>query len=169
MKLKFVIINGFPQSGKDTFVTMCGEFSPTVSLWTSTPAKQALKTLGWDGTTKTPEIRKLLSHFKEISVKNFDGVLTYLRDEIEYMLHLFRDDTYIVFIHSREPEEIKRLVKEFDATTLLILRGINKEELSNDSDRNVLDYQYDYTVDNNDDMNALKLKAMDFVSYMEVK
>lgn len=168
VNIQFVIINGFPTSGKDTFITMCGQYTPTNTLWTSTPAKRALKELGWNGNDKSPQVRKLLHEFKNIS-KDFGEVEEHIRSEIKYMRSYFAPDDYIVFIHSREPKEIEELKVKYNALTVLVQREVNKEELNNDSDKNVLNYNYDYTVDNFGGMLELKIKALDFVKYMKAR
>jgi len=52
-----------------------------------------------------------------------------------------------IFVDCREPLEIAKLVKEFDATTVLIKRG-GIEQFDNMADRNVEDYAYDWEIIN---------------------
>ncbi len=75
---KLVVINGYPQSGKDTFIKFCSEFTEVENISTVDPAKKALMILGWDG-IKTPEIRKALSDLKDLSTEFFDGLMKYIK------------------------------------------------------------------------------------------
>ena len=73
-------------------------------------------------------------------------------------------DKCCVFIDCREPEEIKRLCDEFDAKSLLIRReSAENKQTSNESDANVLNYNYDIIIDNNKSLRDLAFRAIDFV------
>ena len=54
----------------------------------------------------------------------------------------------IMFIHIREPEEIKRVVDKFGALSLLIKRENQSKITSNYSDASVDNYNYDYVIIN---------------------
>ena len=54
----------------------------------------------------------------------------------------------LMFIHIREPEEIKRVVDLFKAKSLLIKRIGQKLITSNNSDASVENYDYDYIIEN---------------------
>lgn len=166
-KIKVVIINGYPGSGKDTFVNFCTALTPTENIHTSTPAKGALKILGWDG-TKTPEARKVLSEFKQLSTTMFDGPLEYLKSRLMEIKYMWAPKDWTVFIHSREPEEIARLVEEFKATTLFIDREV-LPDFSNDSDREVEYYDYDYVIYNDSSLTKLQEEAEKFLDWLEDK
>lgn len=72
-------------------------------------------------------------------------------------------DKAVVFIHSREPEEIERFKTQLGATTVLISRGARYvEELSNYSDRHINDIDYDYTIKNDGTLEELEQKAKEF-------
>lgn len=151
--MKIVIINGYPQSGKDTFI----DFLPAAKIWTSTPAKNALVELGWDGETKSEEIRSILATFKQLSNNLFDYTIEYVKEEVR----LFRNgQTELLFIHCREPEEIGRLKRELGARTLFIQRDSCIRYYTNSSDNNVMDYHYDCVVQNNGTVESLKQKAL---------
>lgn len=83
----------------------------------------------------------------------------------------------IIFIHIREPEEIKKLVdyydNEFDKIcdygdfsheimTLLIKRNHDRI-YNNHADLNVNDYLYDYEINNDDTIDELKEKVKNFL------
>lgn len=70
----------------------------------------------------------------------------------------------VIFIHSREPEEIERFKKELNAITLLIRRPeVENQEQSNHADANYLNYKYDYTIINDGTFDDLKEKARKFL------
>jgi hypothetical protein len=80
----------------------------------------------------------------------------------------FRHSDYdILFIHSREPDEIARFVKEFGCITLLI-RNPNIEAItSNHADAEVENYDYDYIIDNNYIMEDFEQEALKFIEWLK--
>ena len=176
--VKIVICNGFPGAGKSEFQRQCTAqcnlfhrtrgFSEEKDLWidsTSTVdfVKEVATICGWDG-TKTLENRKFLSDLKDLLTK---------WDNVPYRMIVNRANTlpestdWIMFVDCREPEEIQKLKEGLNATTLLIRRpGDDKVETSNHADANVLNYNYDLTIENNSDIMDLAKKAKDFIEYM---
>ena len=69
----------------------------------------------------------------------------------------------VLFLHIREPEEIKRAVKEFNAKTILVTRNSVEQIMSNMADANVYNYEYDYTIHNDGTIEDLKKVAEQFV------
>lgn len=168
--MKIVIINGAPRSGKDTFVGYCldklGKFGFTFS--TVDFIKDIAKECGWNG-EKTPEDRKFLSELKKLLTEWRDVPYQVMRREIAKVRLLAEQygidhDRFVIFIHCREPEEIERFVKEYDATTVLVRRPeVEANEQSNSSDSGVFDYLYDAIVWNENSLDHLKLAAEMFV------
>ena len=72
-------------------------------------------------------------------------------------------DNVMLFMHIREPEEIQRAKERFDALTLLIKRPGYEPIQSNHADRDVDQYDYDYTIVNNGTMQDLEQQASDFI------
>ena len=68
----------------------------------------------------------------------------------------------ILFLHIREPEEIKRAVSAFGAKTLLIKKEGLKNITSNSSDADVDNYDYDYIIINTS-LENLEKEAKKFV------
>lgn len=161
IKPRVVIINGYPGSGKDTFAELCGEFAKVDNVLTSTPAKNALQLLGWNG-EKTPEARDLLSVLIEASYEHFNGPVNYVMEKIE------ESDSEIIFVHVREPKNID-LFKEHipGLMTLFIERDTQKQSYSNDSDNDVENYVYDVCIANNGTVEQLKECAEAFTGLVK--
>ena len=81
---------------------------------------------------------------------------------IKAFLYFMENNFEMMFIHIREPEEIKRAVEKFHAETLLIRRKGHETILSNESDARVEEYSYNYYY-LNDTLEGLDLQAQDFV------
>lgn len=70
----------------------------------------------------------------------------------------------IIFLMIREPQEIGRAVKEFDAITLLVKRDQADPITGNHADRDVDLYDYDYTIYNCGSLYELQSNAASFVA-----
>ena len=169
--MKVVVINGTGGAGKDTFVTMCKDVYGSkriINISTVDYVKDVAYELGWDG-TKTPKNRKFLSDLKDLLTEweDIPFIQTCQRIDswLDYMCGEGLDEKeVIVFIHCREPKEIERFVKEYNATTLLIRRSAAESvEASNHADANVLDYAYDYTIYNDSTLSWLRNEALIFL------
>jgi hypothetical protein len=177
--MKIVVINGKGGCGKDTFVSCCREIinknrgkcqtSRCLNISTVDYVKYVAAFCGWEG-EKDPATRKFLSQLKDILTEWKDIPFQDIKQKInEYKKELSAVDNFIrgesvVFIHCREPKEIARLVEEFNAKTLLIRRDVaEKVEQFNHADNCVLNYVYDYTVYNNDTLDALRAAAEVFL------
>lgn len=168
--MKIFVINGFPQSGKSTFVKFCTDELGAWGYEVSTVdfVKRLATICGWDG-TKTPENRKFLSDLKDL-LTNWNNVPynEILREKrvFEYSFNQYdiSTDNCFFFIHCREPEEIQKFVDGIGAKTILILRN-DKENLeqSNHADADVLKFNYDIVIDNNGTLKDLKDKTKKFL------
>lgn len=160
--MHFVIINGYPTSGKDTFVDLCGKYATCRHCSSVDPAKEALETLGWNGSHKTPEIRAAISHLKDLSSRLFDGPVQYVLKEKQFFENY--TEVEFLFVDAREPAELKRYKEEYGAITLFIDRKVT-EPISNHADANVENFQYDYIVNNNGTLDELLQEAKKFVAF----
>ena len=169
--MKVYVVNGFPGSGKTTFEQKIKEMTSYKCKIISTVdfVKEIAKECGWDG-SKTPENRKFLSNLKNLLTEWNDVPFK----KVEQAIAVFERDAQFwfplnymnvpVFIDSREPKEIDRFKKTFDAKTILIRRpGDEEAAQSNDSDKNVLNYNYDIVINNNGTIRDLALKAEEFM------
>lgn len=164
--MKVVIINGAPRSGKDTFVGMCldklGYFGYNFS--TVDFVKDVATYCGWNG-EKTPRDRKFLSDLKDLLAEWNDVPYRKVREAIAkiYLIaeqYNLDHNKFVVFVHCREPEEIKRFVKDYDAITVIVRRPeVENVEQTNHADSNVFNYEYDVTIWNGEDLDHLKLAA----------
>ena len=69
-----------------------------------------------------------------------------------------------MFFHVREPREIERCVKEFNAKTLLIRRpSDNNDKYGNHADDDVEKFDYDYIIENDAGLEELSVMAKNFV------
>lgn len=168
--MQIYVINGFPRSGKSSFVSFCldelcgwGKEVSTVDF-----VKKLAKECGWDG-KKTPKSRKFLSDLKDLLTEWDDIPYKEILKEkriFEYGFEQFdmTADKAFLFIHCREPQEIQKFVDRLGAETILIRRAeVEKLEQSNHADSEIFNFNYDWVIDNNGDLKDLKDKAIKFL------
>ena len=173
-QLRVVIVNGRPGVGKTTFEDYCGEVlgyyfvkrRSTIDI-----IKWIASQYGWTGSKELKD-RKFLSDLKDIFTNYNDlphkDIKKFLEDwEFSLKRENLIDKPHILFVDSREPEDIERLKQEFNATTLLIRRpGDENIETSNHADEKVFEYEYDYTLYNDGAEADLTEKAIDFINWL---
>jgi dephospho-CoA kinase len=156
-----IIINGYNGSGKDEFVNMFPN-KRVINYSTIDYYKIVLENkFGWDG-EKNEKSREALSRLKEFDRWFRDGPFV---DTCKFIEIFKKANADFIFIHSREPEEIKRLKKRYNAITLLIDRTSVKPA-NNKSDMSVKMMGYDYVVENNGTKDDLKHKAEIFYDWI---
>lgn len=160
--MKVIIINGRGGAGKDAFIDMCGKHAKVASYSSVELIKEAAAVLGWNGKKDLVD-RKFLSDLKDLSSKYNDGPMTYLRK----CYHGTPSCTDILFMHVREPEDIKKCVKEFNASTLIVRRP-GDSTYGNHADDNVENFVYDYSIENNGTLKDLDKKAMVFCNALKL-
>lgn len=182
-RTKVVIINGKPQSGKDTFCKYAqgycddDESANTLIISSVDPLKEMMTQLGWDG-TKTDKIRDMLMDMKQLWVQNQDGPTMFLFNNILEFHKACTGEDNIVFVHIREPEEIKKLVNALtgfesmgiDVISLLVIRKGGEdtpnqpaETRRSDDEALINSYKYDVTINNDEDLIKLQELAAEFV------
>ena len=139
-----IVINGAGGVGKDTLCELAAKRFKTKNISSITPIKEIATLCGWDG-TKDNKARKFLSDLKKLCVEFNDYPTLWAKREYDEFL---LSDSEIMFVHIREPEEIKKFV---DATggaarTLLVRGGkrMSGEKYGNASDDGVENYSYDF-------------------------
>ena len=160
MNKQVIIINGTGGSGKDTFVEFCSKYANVMNISSVDKVKEAAKILvGWNG-EKDEKSRKLLVDLKQLSINYNDSPTKYIEQKFEEFKSC---DAIFLFIHIREIDEIEKIKKLLDAKTLLIRNPRVALITSNNSDRNVYNYNYDYIVENEGTLEDLEHKAEEFV------
>ena len=161
MNKKIVIINGSGGVGKDTFVEFCSEYAKVKNISSVDKVKEAAKILvNWNG-EKDEKSRKFLADLKKMSIDYNNYPITYIKEQAEEFL---KDaDQEIMFIHIRETSEIAKVKELLDAKSLLISSNRVEKIVSNSSDANVENYEYDYYIQNDGTLDELKIKAEKFV------
>lgn len=168
MNKHIFIINGSGGVGKDTFVKLVKaelndkykRFNTVDSYSSIDRIKEIARELGYEG-GKTEKDRKFLSDLKELAGNYSDMPFKCVKEKVENFLK--NDSNIILFLHIREPKEIARAVKEFNAKTILITSKFVNNIISNISDKNVFEYQYDYVIRNNGTIDNLDEKAKNFI------
>ena len=170
--MEIIVVNGYPESGKDTFVNFCRDIvgeDYCKNISTVDFVKYIAAICGWDG-TKTAKNRKFLSDIKDLLSNWNDVPFQKVKKEIELFkneLESYGIDKYgIVFIHCREPEEIERFEKELGAKSVFIDREESKKEQSNHADSKVENHSYTYKIDNNEDLEHLREGAETFIKIL---
>lgn len=173
-----VVINGQPTSGKSTFVEICRQIKGKKYIYeysTVDFVKEIAKLSGWNG-EKTPENRKFLSDLKELLTNWQDVPFKKTTERIEefyalaWNLYRIPHQQVIAFIHCREPKEIQRFKDYYDeeCVTVLIRRPtIENDNQSNHSDQDVFDYNYDYTIKNDGNLDDLAARAKQWLYFMQ--
>lgn len=173
--MRIIIINGFPQSGKSCFEDYCIAANPLYVHKFSTidPIKTLAKQIGWNG-EKTLEARYFLSELKKLTTEFYDYsykcVEKFIKTERSHLeSYDLNPDNLVIFISCREPSEIQKYVDRMGAKTLLIRRPADgAQTLSNKSDKDVLDWKYDYIIENNGTLEDLRKKSQNFINNKEV-
>lgn len=169
--LKIVIVNGAPGSGKTSFESFCQDKMGDYCQIRSTVdlvKEIALFYTGWNGEKDLKsrkflsDLKDLLSQFNDVPFKDIIRFKDVWEDEL-YMYSV-KERPHVLFVDSREPEEIMRFKRELGAVTVLIRRAsAEMAETSNHADANVLNCDYDYEIDNNGSLDELRAKAVEFL------
>ena len=143
MKKIVLVINGQGGVGKDALCEIAEKHFKVKNISSITPIKEIAKMCGWGG-QKDDRSRKFLADLKQLSVEynDYPTLWAYKRYE-EFLL----SDEQIMFVHIREPEEIKKFVDKTGgaAKTLLVRAGarIQRGAYGNAADDLVENYSYD--------------------------
>lgn len=162
------IINGSGGVGKDTFVELVStelndslkKIHTVVNFSSVNKVKEIAREIGWDG-KKEERDRKFLSDLKILTSKYCDMPFKSMKKEVNKFKN--NNENQVMFLHIREPKEIERATKEFNAKTILVVRDTIKHITSNMADQNVFNYNYDFVINNNGTKTELNSKAKKFV------
>ena len=161
------IINGSGFSGKDTFVEYVTKELDVKNVLvlnysSVTLVKKIAQIIGWNG-EKTEKDRKFLSDLKLLTTEYNNMPFNDMKEAIENFYNFTPHSDKIVFLHIREPEEIEKAAKAFNANTILVTRDSIEHITSNMADANVYNYDYDIIIENNGTLEDLGLLAKSFV------
>ena len=120
--------------------------------------------LGWNG-KKDERSRKLLSDLKDIATEYNDLPMDLMRRFVNAQ----RENNDAIFLMIREPHEIERAKREFDAITLLITRPKSVAVTSNHADRDVNLGKYDVVITNDGTVDDLQKKADAFMYSIKIE
>lgn len=154
-----VIINGSGGVGKDTFVKLISEKYKTINYSSIDYVKNVLSPI--IGNAKSEKERKLMSDVKLALTEYNDLPFKKISECVNVFLN--HSNAEILFLHIREPKEIERAAKEFNATTVLITNPNVKKINSNIADRDVDNYNYNFIIANDSTIERFKDKALKFI------
>ena len=162
---KVIVTNGSGQWGKDTFAKILNEYIPLEKYSSIDLIKDIARIGGWNG-IKEEKDRKFLSDLKLLFSDYND--LPY-KDVCRKILEIQNNNKEIelILIDIREPEEIEKIKNKFNATTVLIKNNNVDIITSNMADANVLNYKYDYVVDNSGDIDSLEDEVLKFITFLK--
>lgn len=131
--------------------------------------KNIAKMFNWNG-EKSEKDRKMLSDLKNLMTVYNDYPFKRITAQITDWLRYDKtrpNDMYnhsFLFVHCREPKEIERIKNQFpnDTFTLLVQNPKVAKITGNHADKEVENYNYDFTVVNDSDLIALRKVAIDF-------
>lgn len=164
MSKRVVVINGYAESGKDSFVELANQFVNLKNYSSVDEIKSFLYHIGWNG-EKDNKTRNFICELKKMLTAYNDYPFKCLKKEYEAFK---KDSTYVLlFFHIREPKEIERAVREFNAVTLLIKRE-KRNTYTNSGDAKVDNYEYDYVIENNGSIEELRRKVENFLHEIDL-
>ena len=163
-----VIVNGSGGVGKDTFCNLVDKYINWITVSSVHPINEIARHAGWNG-EKDDKSRKFLSDLKDACTEYRDLSMEYLKNAYHWFMsdELWYKGSHILFMHIREPKEIERAVKEFNAKTILVINENANKVSGNHADENVYDYQYDLIIDNNGSLDDLDLCAKHFADLVK--
>lgn len=178
-RTKVVIINGAPQSGKDTFAKLAidycnmDESANVLNLSSVDPIKDVLIGFGWDG-EKSDNVRDIIANIKQMWISAQNGPTMFMMNNIIHFHTQHVEEDNIVFCHIREPEEIDKLKKiitgmeavGIEIITLFLVRGdsvVNDGVRDSDNPDLISKYPYDKIIYNDEDLAKLDEKVCSFI------
>lgn len=174
-----VVVNGHPQSGKDSFVRYCwNEVTITGSLsmyeydTVGTYKEIFRRYLGWDGLDKNKRWRSAMAQMKQLDIEYRNGPFVDFRNFFERL-----PDHSILFTYIRERDEVNKIKSVYpNLKTVMVVRYEGVEHLERDLaadygnpvDNNVMDIDYDHIIYNcMGDPSRMKNMAKAFVRQLK--
>lgn len=161
---EILIINGTGGVGKNEFVRILNTLIPLAHESVVNPIKKIAKYAGWNG-EKDEASRTLLYEFKKALDTYNDYTWNYFL-ELTKKYHI-KNGSFLLCVDMREHDQIERAKKEFGAKTVLVLRNSVTPITSNAADADVFNTSYDYIIDNNGDIEDLKMEAIRLLTKLQ--
>lgn len=169
---KCIVVNGYPLSGKDAFVSMCRANLEHENIFTRSISsvdiiKDVATIMGWDG-KKDSKSRKFLSDLKDLSTEYNDGPTMYMKKSIENIHKAC--EQYVIFLHIREPIEIAKFINLFpESLAVCIHRDESEKHHNNTGDTNIMLYPYQLHIYNNGTLQDLQKQADYFTEALQCR
>ena len=174
--MKVITIAGKAQHGKDTTAELlknrlevCKEKKVLLTHYADLLKYVCEKFFDWDG--KKDEVgRSLLQYVGTEVVRTVEP--DYWVDFIKSILTMFPDKwDYVIIPDTRFPNEIDNLKDDFDVVAVRVARpdfdnGLTEEQKNHKSEIALDDYEFDWIIDNNGNLNQLAAEVMKFVNWL---
>jgi len=170
--MRVIVVNGGAGVGKDRFVKIFKDISGLrVKNYSSVDRVKNVAELcfGWNG-KKDEKSRKFLSDVKRSWSEFNDGptndILNRIDIDTKYCIEKGKNiKNNVYFVHIREPEEIAKIQKIYgdNCITLIVNKDVEIHP-DNFSDKNVNNFEYQYTIDNNNGLEELNEKVQQFIN-----
>lgn len=174
--MKVITIAGKAQHGKDTTAELlknrlevCKEKKVLLTHYGDLLKYICEKFFNWDG-KKDEAGRSLLQYVGTEVVRAVEP--DYWVDFIKSILTMFPDKwDYVIIPDTRFPNEIDNLKDDFDVVAVRVARpdfdnGLTEEQKNHKSETALDDYEFDWTIDNNGNLNQLAAEVMKLVNWL---
>lgn len=174
--MKIITIAGKAQHGKDTTAELlknrlevCKEKKVLLTHYGDLLKYICEKFFNWDG-KKDEAGRSLLQYVGTEVVRAVEP--DYWVDFIKSILTMFPDKwDYVIIPDTRFPNEIDNLKDDFDVVAVRVARpdfdnGLTEEQKNHKSETALDDYEFDWTIDNNGNLNQLAAEVMKLVNWL---
>lgn len=174
--MKVITIAGKAQHGKDTTAELlknrlevCKEKKVLLTHYGDLLKYICEKFFNWDG-KKDEAGRSLLQYVGTEVVRAVEP--DYWVDFIKSILTMFPDKwDYVIIPDTRFPNEIDNLKDDFDVVAVRVARpdfdnGLTEEQKNHKSEIALDDYEFDWTIDNNGNLNQLAAEVMKLVNWL---
>ena len=156
-----VVINGRSGVGKDSLIEFASQELNCRNVSSVDKVKDLALDAGWDG-VKDERGRQLLIDLKKALVDYNDLPTKYIIEEYNSFKKSSDD---ILFVHIREPEEIRKLENYIPCVTLLITRK-SAEKYNLSQEDTVTKFKYDHIFEND---KPIKESGAEFVKWLKEK
>lgn len=175
---KVFIINGAPQSGKDTFIDLLSKSNRYNVIRTSIidPIKEITSFLNFDTSKKTEKDRKLWADLMKATMDYNNYAITKTIEDVEKkdnFEYYSKKRFTIACIIVRNPENIEIFKEKFKEkninTTTLFISNKEKEKYipNNPEDKSIYDYTYDIYINNDKDIKQFE-ESIEFIDWENI-